>query len=373
MRLAVDARMIEQSGIGRYLCELLQRLQGYAPELRLILVGDPATLGPRGWHSELRRFRAPTYSLREQVVGAQVFRTLRADLVLFPHYNVPLHVGSPFVVTVHDLTQLRFPQTFGRLRSRLARMVMGRAVRRARRVITVSDTTRVDLERAFPQARGRISRVYNGVAEVFRPLSRADGDAFRRQRGLPARYVVTVGNRKPHKNLEVAADAMRWVHRAMGDVGWVVVGRRFAKRDPVDARREELGSALVEYPHLSDAELRHVYAAATALLMPSRWEGFGLPALEAMACGTPVVVADIPALAEVVGAAGVRCDPGDVPAFVEALGRIVADREWHAQLSRKGVERARQFNWDVTAEQTWSILCEAAGATFHRPLATASG
>jgi glycosyltransferase involved in cell wall biosynthesis len=176
---------------------------------------------------------------------------------------------------------------------------------------------------------------------------------------LPATYVVSVGNRKPLKNLGVAAAAVRNVRASHPTLAWVVVGQRFGSPDEVDRSKPDLGRALIELTDVADDELRLIYAGAVALLMPSRWEGFGLPALEAMACGTPVVGADIPALREVVGTAGLLCGTDDVAGFGALLRRLLEDDELRLDLSRRGRERSREFTWDSAAAEAWRSFEEA--------------
>lgn len=368
MRVAVDARMIRSSGIGRYARELIRRLPSQSGCSRVILLGDRKALtgslieelGLSSSEYEIRHFGAPIYTLREQLVGAYAFSRVDADVLFVPHYNVPFAITPPLVVTIHDLAHIRLAQTFGALRSRLARIVMTNAIRRSRAVIAVSATTHRDVEAVFPRWKNKLHCIPNGVSDLFRPASEVEIEMGRANLKLPRRYVLTVANRKPHKNLGVAAAVVIRLRERESNLGWVVVGDRFEPVDAVDRAREQLGDALLELSNLRDHELRLVYAGASAVLLPSRWEGFGLPALEAMACGTPVVVSSIPALEDVVGDAGILCQPDDVEGFVASLQRVLSSAELSQRLAATGIERAREFSWDRAAATLVQVLQEAA-------------
>ena len=351
----MDARLIASSGIGRYTRSLLRNCLDQSAGLRIVALGDPGILREcfpddlREQRLRIVPFTAPLYSVREQIEGALVFSRVAADAVFFPHYTVPLIVRRPFVVTVHDLTHLRFPEAFGRVRSRVAAVVMGRAIRRARRVLADCHAARRDIEAYFPETHGKLAVVPCGVDPIFQPASPEEVRRFLATRSFPERYVLSVGNRKPHKNLRVAGRAMRMIRDRHPGVAWIVVGRRFTTEDDVSSARELLGSGLIEMENVTDSELRHLYAGATALLMPSRWEGFGLPALEAMACGTVVVASAIPPLQELVGDAGVLCPPDDPAGFASGLLAMIQDPTARAARVQRGFARARGYGWERAA------------------------
>lgn len=369
MRVAVDARMIGASGIGRYLRELLGPLLASPGELRFTLLGDPAEIGralgggdrlPYKGILEIHPFTAPIYSLREQLVGSFLLDRLAADVLFFPNYNAPVRIARPCVVTVHDLTHLRYPERFGRSRSRLASLVMARALHGARRVVTSSEASRQDLARRFPAVRDRVRVIPAGVSPAFAPADPADVQRLLARLECPPRYLLSVGIRKPHKNLGTAAAVVAALQAELGDLGWVVVGRKFSAGDELERSRPRLRGPLLELQDVGDDTLRLLYSGALALLMPSDWEGFGLPALEAMACGTPVVASDIPALREVVGTAGILRAPRDVEGLRDAVRSLVAEPDRRETLRRLGLRRAREFRWDRSAALLRGTLVDAA-------------
>lgn len=362
MRLAVDCRMLSSSGIGRYLREVLYRLPDRLDGWEFALFGTPEAIEsyltgvgfPRS-RAKIYRYQTRIYSFSEQASGGRPFRGVAPNVVFFPHYNVPLGLSVPFVVTIHDLTHLRFPGVFG-WRSTVARRVIASALKRAQAVITGSESTKRDLESSFRVSPTVLIAPY-GVSHHFSQASRAEiAELYQTRLSLPARYVLSVGNRKPHKNLIVAGQAVELARRQIPDLGWVVVGERYRQTDDVDAFRPRLGQSLVELEHVSDAELRVLYSAALALLMPSRWEGFGLPVLEAFRCGTPVVASDAAALVEVAGGAAIHCRCDDPAAFARGIVGLAEDDGPRQALQGRGAERASAFSWEDTADTLASAI-----------------
>ena len=345
--VAVDARMVDASGIGTYLRHVLRRLIADGPRWRLALLGDPAALARHGWAGaagvEVVAHRAPFYGLRQQLLPAAA-RALEPDLLWVPHYNIPLTWRGRLLVTVHDLAHLALPEVFGRgARRAYACLTFAAVRRRAAGLLYVSRFSRDEFHRLVGAPRGREWTVANGVApEWFEATPPAAPDAP---------YFLYVGNVKPHKNLGrllegFAALAPEVPHDL------VLVGRRrgFLTADPdVAGRAEGLGERVRFTGFLEAGELRRVVAGAAALALPSLYEGFGLPALEAMACGRPVLAARAGALPEVCGDAALYCDPRDPADIAAGLRRLAEDAALANRLSAAGRERAGRFSWDDTA------------------------
>lgn len=374
MRVAIDVRMINSSGIGRYLRELLKHIWRSAPDLEMILVGNPDCIATALSETDLpsarysvRSFTAPIYSLQEQLMGSRLFNRLASDLVFFPHYNVPAGISRPLVLTIHDTTHLRFPRLFGRWRSTLAASVMRHSVRHARRVLTNSDATKRDVERRFRCAAGKTVSIPFGVSSTFRPATPEAIRAFQAGLGLPERYILTVGNRKLHKNLAFASRVIQRLQADCPDLAWIVVGERFTAHDALDSARDQLGQRLVSLKGVPDDQLRMLYAGAVALFVPSLWEGFGLPCLEAMACRIPVVGSNIPAFVELIGDAGQLHSLDDPEAFMTSLRRLLTDSKWRERLASKGLERAARYTWARTAQRTWQVFTSASTAQAQQP------
>lgn len=365
--IAIDARKLLDFGIGTYLRGLVRGLAAIDRETRYVLLGDPAGAGTLGalpgnfdWASE----RSPGYSVRELWSVARTARRVGADLFHAPHYVLPYGLPCPAVVTVHDLIHLRFPEHRTPLETAYARRTVARALRNAARTLTVSETTRRELVERFGDVAARAVVTPNAVDERFRAAAEPSEQASTLARlDLAPGYLLFVGNPKPHKNLEALLAARARLEASRGEAPrLVVVG------GTPSLASDERGSAVRSLGVVEAADLPALYGGALALVVPSLWEGFGLPALEAMACGTPVVAADRGALPEVVGDAALLFDPTDAGAFDAALARIVDDASLRADLARRGPARAARFTWAETARATLSVyrdvLAERAGA--HR-------
>ena len=302
-------------------------------------------------------FDAPIYSFREQWSGSRICRqrAAQASLIHFPHYNAPWLLPRHSVVTVHDLTHFELAPLFARSRVLLARLVLGRAARRAGALIAVSQATRKALEARFPAARGKTTVIHHGVDACFRPLEPDAVAAFRQREGLGRCFVCVTADR-PHKNLPRLLGAFAELRRAVPSVELAIVGAR-----PLESGRAAEGVRVVS--DLADDELALWYNAADALVLPSLNEGFGLPALEAMAGGTPVIGSDIEALREVVGDAGLLVDPHDEAAWVRALRRLLDHPQELRELSQRSLTRAGGFSWSAAARRTLEVYASVARPT----------
>ena len=300
MRVAIDARKIRDFGIGTYIRGLIGGLLEIGEDEIVALAPADAPL-PRGVEHVI--VDAPHYSIRELLT---VGRGVAADVFHAPHYVVPF-TKLPTVVTIHDLIHLRLRNPIKRA---YAKTMMRRATRHT--VVTVTNAVKREIEETFG-ARDVIVTP-NGVDAHFTP------DGPRRD----GRYVLFVGNKRPHKNASAAIEAAK-----RANVPIILAGEGFEFFD----------------------DLAPLYRGALALVMPSIEEGFGLPALEAMACGCAVITSNAPALIEVTSDAALHADANDVDALATAITRIASDDALRAQLSARGVERALTFTWRRCAER----------------------
>jgi glycosyltransferase involved in cell wall biosynthesis len=312
--------------------------------------------------------RWPTHSpamriLWEQV--AQPFALLRegVDLLHALAFVAPAACPCPFVVTVYDLSFLRFPEAF-RPWNRLYLSLFTRlSVQRARRVIAISQHTKRDLIRWLGTPEEKVDVAPCGVGEAFRPLPRAEVEAFREAQGLPPQFFLFVGTLEPRKNLPAALQAVRRLLDA-GHAPYLAVvgGRGWGYTEALQSIDElDLARHVRLVGFVPTDELVLWYNAATALVYPSLYEGFGMPPLEAMACGLPVVASDRGALPEVVGEAGLLVDPTDPDHLAEALARVWQDADLRALLRERGLARARGASWRETAQQTIHAYDKAIG------------
>ncbi len=349
VRIGIDCRKIADFGIGTYVRGLVSALIATEGEERFVLFApaEATSLIPPSPRIDVIEESTPGYSFREPVVLGRKAAKAKLDLFHAPHYVVPL-TDLPLVVTIHDLIHLRSGrEARGPLAPLYARFMIGRAVRRARRILTVTDAVRRDIESHFPASRGKIAVTPNGIDETFRrSLTPEEIEETARRYGTKAgRYFLFVGNDKPHKNVERLVEAFR---RLGAERGWDLV--------LAGAPMERFASGHVRTAgFVPEGDLAALYRGAIALVQPSLHEGFGLPVAEAMASGTAVLIAREPALEEVAGDASLVFDPASVEEIAEAMVKAGEDATLRARLAARGIVEARRFTWSQCAETTLAI------------------
>ncbi len=366
-RICIDARKIADFGIGSYVRNLVTSLAEIDPDNHYqLLVGeaDRALLGGLPENFQTTIDASPGYSLREQISISRHLLELRPDLFHSPHYVLPSRLPCPTVVTIHDVIHLLYPQFLpNRIASYYARFMIRRSLLRGQRVVAVSETTRNDLQTLFPKIANHIAVVRNGVDPIFHRLpTTAELDDCLSRLGVALPYLLFVGNPKPHKNLEGLLRAYAAAITTSDiEENLTCVGDRGNHSD--ELRRLcstlEIGDRVQLIGHVSRSDLACLYRAASLLLFPSLYEGFGLPVVEAMASATPVLASDVPAVREVAGNAADFFDPNDVDTMKTALLRLLGDPERQAELVTRGLERAREFSWQQCARQTLAIYRSA--------------
>ena len=353
----VDGSGLERprAGVGVYTTQILRAMTVDRPDCRLVV------FGPRGAFVHVPN---TTYRLLPQtrLVGRHwqwpaMIRRLQPNAYFGPAGALPLgDVGCPSVITVHDLAIYRNPRWFPGGQPLSTRLVVPRSVLRAGVVIAVSESTASDVVEFFDIDRKRIDVVPHGVSPRFRPLAGEEVEEARARLRVPERFILFVGTVEPRKNLETLLDA--WVMmRDRPDL--VVVGAWGWRYESIRDKMERLGPRLHHLESVDPDELPAIYNLARVLAHPAWYEGFGLPPLEAMASGTPVVVSDTSSLPEVVGDAGLVVPAGDVEAWRKALERVIADTDLAADLRHRGILRAAQFSWERAGRLTWRAVDEA--------------
>jgi glycosyltransferase involved in cell wall biosynthesis len=354
MQVVVDGSGLARprAGIGVYTTQVVHAMAVDRPDCRLTVFGPPgAFVHVPG--SAFRRLPSARLVGRHLQWPAHI-RQLHPDAYFGPAGTMPLgDVGCPSVITVHDLAIYRNPRWFPGRQPLSTRFVVPRSVLRADRVIAVSEHTARDIVDIFGISRARIEVVPHGVATSFTSMGAEDLAAARARLKLPERFILFVGTVEPRKNLETLLEAWAMM-RDRPDL--VVVGAWGWRYDTIRERMGRLGPGLHHLEGLDPADLPAVYNLARVLAHPAWYEGFGLPPLEAMACGTPVIVSDRASLPEVVGGAGLVV-PADQPeAWRKALESVIGDMDLAADLRRRGILRAAQFSWGRSARLTWHAI-----------------
>lgn len=349
--------MIRSSGIGTYLRGLLSGLQQILPaDITFSLLGDPDSLPPGPW--DVHPASSGIYSIREQVEIPLALRAMKSALFHASHYNVPIVLASRSVVTVHDIIHLKFPEL---LRSPLerayAKFYFHRIIPRTRRILTVSENSRRDLIELVHIPPERVTVAYPAVSNEFRPLTLRQARTVLDPLGLPSDYLLYVGNIKESKNTAFLLEAYSRLKERRPDAPpLVLVGRNFISGfDQVIARAADVHWLAECEPGLLPA----LYAGAALFIFPSLYEGFGLPPLEAMACGTPVLCSNRASLPEVVGDAALMFDPTNLDELIHSMELALDRSDVRTELSRKGLLRVRQFSWKDLATKTLAVYRES--------------
>jgi glycosyltransferase involved in cell wall biosynthesis len=367
MRVAIDTRKIHDFGIGTYIRNLLRQLARIDRDTEYVLLcrepdlGIAAQLGP---NFRSVREPSPNYSLREQVHVPWVLRRERPDVYHAPHYVLPPAVRCRSVVTIHDCIHLMFPQYLpNRAAYAYARASMWAAARRSDRILTVSEASKRDILSLFNIKPEKIVVVYNAIDEHFSAAPSEEHVARIRERyQLDHKFVLYVGNIKPHKNLVRLIEAFSDLRRTHDDLKLLIIGDEISKLPALRraVHRHKLHKYVRFLGYLKDDTLTVLYRLASVFVFPSLYEGFGLPPLEAMASGTPVVTSNVSSLPEVTGDAAVLVDPYDVDSIGNGIRRILDDPQLAEELRIKGLKRAREFSWERSVEKTQRVYREVA-------------
>lgn len=357
LQLVVDGSGLDRPhvGIGVYTAQILHAMYVERPDCRLVVFGPPGGFAyvPEASY----RLLPQTRFIGRHLQWPAAIRRLKPNAYFGPAGALPLgRVGCPAVITVHDLAIYRNPRWFPGRQPLSTRLVVPRSVLRSDVVVSVSENTARDIVDIFGIDRSRIEVVPHGVSPKFRPMSAEELADARARLKLPERFILFVGTIEPRKNLETLLEAWAMM-RDRPDL--VVVGSWGWSYEPIEERMARMGPRLHHLESVDPEELPAIYNLARALAHPAWYEGFGLPPLEAMACGTPVIVSDRSSLPEVVAEGGLIV-PADQPdAWRKALERVLGDTDLAANLRHRGILRAAQFSWDRAARLTWHAIDRA--------------
>jgi glycosyltransferase involved in cell wall biosynthesis len=343
--------------VGVYTTQILHGMAVERPDCRLMVFGPPG--GFAHVPDASYRLLPQTRFIGRHLQWPAAIRRLKPDAYFGPAGAMPLgKLGCRSVITIHDLAIYHNPNWFPRQPLSTA-LVVPRSVVRADRVIAVSESTAQDVVKVFGIKRKRIDVVPHGISPKFRPMTSEELADARSQLKLPERFILFVGTVEPRKNLPTLLEA--WA--TMSDrPDLVVVGAWGWLYEDIQQRMARLGPTLHHLQGLDPGALPAVYNLARVLAHPAWYEGFGLPPLEAMACGTPVIVSDRSSLPEVVGDAGMVVAADQPEAWRKALEKVVGDTDLAAEQRRRGILRAAQFSWGRSAQLTWSTIDQAISA-----------
>lgn len=362
-RVALNAHLLSgeagyrKAGIHQYLYNTLACLPDVDRTLGYTVFAGAGHLPERtDWLVRRSRMRTAHPVMRivwEQLVAPFELTHLQADLFHGMAFVLPLIWNGSSVVTIFDLSFIQYPERLTSLRRTYLTLFTRASVRRAKRIITISESSKAEIIRWLHVPESRIDVALPGVSDNFRPRDKSEILRCKSQFGFPDRFILYLGTLEPRKNLETLVRAYaRLRHRGevklvlAGAVGWQT-SSLWRIIENLDLHKD------VVFPgYVAPEDLPALYSAAEIFVYPSVYEGFGLPVLEAMACGLPVVASNATSMPEVVGTAGLLVEPTELDNWVITLDRLLADIDLQAQLSRMGQARAIGFTWEKTAHST---------------------
>lgn len=371
MRIGIDARFYGTTGkgLGRYTQKLIEYLERFDQENEYVILlrkenWDQYTPYNNNFYKVLADYQ--WYTFQEQIQFPRLLYQQKLDVVHFPHFNVPVFFKGKFVVTIHDLILTHYPTIRASTLSpilyifkhRAYKYVITKAVNKAQQILTVSEFTKNDIIKHFHLTDpSRVIVTYEGVDIPNDSMSNDEKENLLKRFSITKPYVLYVGNVYPHKNLELFLKAFKDIITRKKDLQLVLVGKEdyFFKRLRIQVEKTDLSKTIVFTGFVSDSELFTLYANAQLFVFPSLYEGFGLPPLEAMAMGTPVVASRATSIPEVCGDAAVYFDPKDIYDMIQSVESVLKDEEIRKKLIENGNKRIQNFHWENMARETLHV------------------
>jgi glycosyltransferase involved in cell wall biosynthesis len=373
MHVALNAWFWERldTGSGQYTRRLVEGLTELEPDLDVRLIPSQSGGGPpfagSGFESPMRSHESALRKVWfEQIAFPRACRRLGTDLAHVPYWAPPLVPSIPTVVTIHDLIPLLLREYRGGFLVRAYTALVATAARSVSLVLTDSEASRRDILEHLDLTPERVRAIPLAADERFCPDATPEDESIRGRYGLPQRYVLYLGGFDVRKNVAVALKTYAWVGPALGEECPLVVAGRLPRKDtpfsPDPSRQVHDLGLKPEWVRfvgpVAEGDKPAIYRGAVAFLFPSRYEGFGLPPLEALACGTPVVGSSAASLPQVVSDAGVLLDPDDAEGMAGALIQLAQVPSFRTELSRRALAQAARFSWERTARETLSAYRE---------------
>jgi len=381
MKIGIDARMygpkVGGGGLGRYVEQLVAKLQEIDQENRYVLFLKKenfdlcAITNP---NFEKRLADVHWYTFDEQRILPKIIDAEKLDLIHFPHWNVPLLLRTPFVVTIHDLILLDDPSsakatTLGPIKYAIKKLghraALKNAVTRSKKIIAVSKATELSILKHFPSIEpNKIAVIYEGVISLPPPNHGLSSEARAKEGGggmgvgvqHDGNTLLYIGNSYPHKNLKTLLDAFKIFSEKQPDAKLVMAGHKDLFSEAIEKYAREKEITKVEFfRDIDDSKLAELYASAKLYVFPSRLEGFGLPALEAMSMSVPVIAARAGSLPEILGEAAEYFDPNDTAKLVSLMEKLWLDETRRSELIALGLEQIKKYSWRVMAERIKNI------------------
>lgn len=368
MKIGIDARLYGpiSKGIGRYLQELISNLEKMDQNNEYVIFlysenfNDYEPKNPR-----FKKVLAPYrwYALAEQLKFPKLIKKQGIDLMHFPHFNVPVFYRKPFVLTIHDLILTKFPSKRASTKSFLTywiknlfyRVVIKSALKRAKKIIAVSNFTKDDIVQQFNTNPKKIKVIYEGLSK-FEIGEKSNDKSLILEYNITKPYILYAGNAYPHKNLEHLLLAFKKISKEK-NLQLALVGKKdyFYQNLQKKAKKLNLKDKVLFLGYLTDEKLALIYKNALAYVFPSLYEGFGLPPLEAMSFGVPVLSSNAASLPEILGKAALYFNPKDTDQIAEKIKQITEKEDLRKEMQEKGRKQIKKYSWQKCAEKTLQI------------------
>ncbi|RZS99281.1 glycosyltransferase family 4 protein [Aquimarina brevivitae] len=357
MKLVVDLRLIHNSGIGTYIKNIFPLLLDHIEDV--VVLGDPDIISTFEWSQKVDviSFKAKVYSITEQLLFP--VKVPKCDVFWSPHFNAPLFpVNAKIkIVTIHDINHLANPHYFSLLKRKWAKLLYYNAICKSKKIITVSNFSKLEILKHFNIAPNKIVVIPGGIHQDF-----AKNSDKRKIDTLPEKYILFVGNIKPHKNLITLLKAYVQLNDEIKSLYRIVIlGRKdgFITGDPTIFEfisKHHLQDKVIFTGQVADDTVPSIYKTANLFVFPSLYEGFGLPLLEAMACGIPVISSNSTSLPEVGGEAVLYFDPSNATDLKDKIEGVLSNEEVQNELIAKGYSQIQNFSWKTSALQHVSLV-----------------
>ncbi len=365
MKIAIDCRMYFSSGIGTVIQKLVTFL--CSSKHKLILLGNRNDLKSCIDCDDItiKDFNEKIYSISEQI-KFPVKDLSDIDLFISPHYNIPLRFNGRLLTIIHDLNHLTHPDFLpNRLAFLYAKFFMKKAVRKSCRIVTVSNHSKQMLIKYLNVSESKITVIHNGVDPFFSPADNSlEIDNIKKMFSIYGEYLLFVGNIKPHKNITNIIKSFSLLKKKYNhQINLLLTGEKeklitAVKNIPLESEDEDIRNSIKFTGYISNDLLLSLYRGAKLFLFPSFCEGFGLPILEAMACGIPVITSNVSSMPEVAGDGAVLVDPYSPEDIAHAMNNVLEDEMLRSKLIERGLERAKSFQWDKAKTKYLKLIDE---------------
>ena len=358
----IDCRHYDGSGIGTYIENLIKQYQHIPTEYAISLLTRKNYSKSDLQFSKFNKiaYDEPIYSLKEQYKW--ISKISPSGLLHVPHYNAPLLFPGKLIVTVHDICHVVMRHYFpGILKKVYSTLFLRQILRKSDHIITVSNFSKSEIRRYFNIPGNKISVIYNGVNSIFNPICQEEAQGVIQKYKLPTSYLLFLGNIKPHKNIGGLIDSYQKALAQNSKIPPLVMLGRYSKlsSDVLDSTKRfqklQANGKIIFPGYLPTQDLPAIYSQAKIFLFPSFYEGFGLPVIEAMACGTPVIASNCSAIPEIAGQAAVLVDPHNSMSLAHCIVQLDKDRNWRMRLIQKGLAHAKQYSWKKAAMEHLKI------------------